>query len=34
MVRRVTVAIVVLLGLFSLLYMSVLNRVNKYYGVK
>ena len=28
------VAIVVLLGLFSILYMTVLNRVNKYYGVK
>ena len=28
------VAIVVLLGLFSLLYMTLLNRVNKYYGVK
>ena len=28
------VAIVVLLGLFSLLYMALLNRVNKYYGVK
>ena len=28
------VAIVVLLGLFSLLYMALLNRVNKHYGVK
>jgi multiple sugar transport system permease protein len=28
------VAIVILLGLFSLLYLSLLNRVNKYYGVK
>ena len=28
------VAIVVLLGLFSLLYMKLLNRVNKHYGVK
>ncbi len=28
------VAIVVLLGLFSLLYLTLLNRVNKYYGVK
>ncbi len=28
------VAIVVMLGLFSLLYMALLNRVNKYYGVK
>ena len=28
------VAIVVLLGLFSLAYLNILNRVNKYYGVK
>lgn len=28
------VAIVVLLGLFSLAYMNILNRVNKYYGLK
>ena len=28
------VAIVVILGLFSLAYMNILNRVNKYYGVK